>query len=485
LISAPDSVYAFQVASDPATPISKRVIDQTASYTTVDDTTIEWVGKPGLVTDTFESYFWAPMPEHVWGKYSADELLEAEEVNRNPLGWGAYAVEEWQPGAYIRLRKNPFYFRTDEGLPVFDHLTFKITNPNGDTNISNLKFDRSPFEYFNLDIGEFNQEIEENGCDLISSTANMRDQLSILNILTNYYQDPSVVIHKLQTGDQDVLFFNLRESYDSFEPGLDKKANPLSSKDVRKAIGFCLDHERVNSSVYYGQPDPPRIWVEASADKIDQTASTFNSETGIELLEESGWMDHDEDKNTGRISSSVENIPNGTSLTFSYLTVDTLNNRSAAYIYKESLAECGIDIIIKSVPPEIFWDPSTEMSIFKGKFNLAQVEWTTPINNPCPLVISTNIPGESNGFAGINFSAYTSSLIDKECATFSETTLKEEKEQTLENILRIISEEVPFLPLNTHPKFIVSRNDLCEINDKINSAFSAIEGFVFETPCSN
>ena len=484
-LTASDSVYAFQVASDPATPVSKRAVDLTASYTAADDTTIEWVGKPGLVTDAFETYFWAPMPEHVWGKYGADELLEAEEVNRSPLGWGAYMVEEWQTGAYIRLKKNPFYFRADEGLPVFDKLTFKITNPNGDTNISNLKFDRSPFEYFNFDIGEFDQEISETGCDLISTTADMRDQLSVLNILTNYYQDPSVIIHKLQTGDQDVLFFNLRESYDSFEPGLDKKINPLSSSDVRKAIGYCLDHERVNSLVYYGQLDSPRMWSGASADVADQNISTFNPQKGIEVLEKAGWIDHDGDKNTGRISESVQNIPDGTSLTFSYLIVDTLDNRSSVYIYKESLAECGIDIIIKPVSPELFWDKSTETSIFKGQFDLAQVGWAIPINNLCPLVISTNIPDQTNEFSGLNFSAYTSQIIDSKCSTVLETALKIEREQIFENILMIISEEVPFLPLNTHREFLVSRNDFCSIDGDKNTGFSTIEEFDFGVYCSN
>ena len=93
-LTASDSLYAFQVASDPATPVIKHAIDQTASYSVVDEKTVQWVGKPGLVTDAFEQYFWAPMPEHAWGKYSAEDLLKAEEVNRSPLGWGAYEVEK-------------------------------------------------------------------------------------------------------------------------------------------------------------------------------------------------------------------------------------------------------------------------------------------------------------------------------------------------------------------------------------------------------
>ncbi len=284
-LSASDSLYAFQVASDPATPISKRAIDQTASYTVVDDTTVKWVGKPGLVTDAFERYFWAPMPEHAWGEYSADELLEVEEVNRSPLGWGAYVVDEWQPGAFIRLRKNPHYFRADEELPAFDFLTFKITNPNGDTNISNLKINHQPFEYFNLDIGDFDNEIRENGCDLISTTADMRDQLSVLNILTNFYQDPSVNLYRRDEGDQDILFFNLRGAYESFNPDLSKAKNPLTHPELRAAITIWIDSESVNERVFYGLNEISSEWSLNNSSLEENSSPVFNHVQGSEMLE--------------------------------------------------------------------------------------------------------------------------------------------------------------------------------------------------------
>ena len=145
----------LKYASDPITPVNKKGNKQTASYTAVDDLTVEWTSKPGLVTDAFEKYFWTPLPEHVWGKYSANELLTAEEVNRTPIGWGAYKVDEWLKGQSMRLVKNPYYFRADEGLPYFDTLIFKFIKPNGDTALSNLKFDRAPFQQFNYVLGVF------------------------------------------------------------------------------------------------------------------------------------------------------------------------------------------------------------------------------------------------------------------------------------------------------------------------------------------
>ena len=482
-LSASDSLYAFQVASDPATPISKRAIDQTASYTMMDDTTVEWVGKPGLVTDAFEQYFWAPMPEHAWGEYSADQLLEEEEVNRSPLGWGAYVVDEWQPGAFIRLQKNPYYFRADEGLPIFDFLTFKITNPNGDTNISNLKINREPFEYFDLDIGDFDNEIRGNGCDLISTTVDMRDQLSVLNILTNYYQDPSVNLYNRDEGDQDILFFNLQDTYESFNPDLSKTKNPLAYAELRTAITFCMNSENVNEKVFYGMNDISPEWSLTKNPSEENSSPVFNPDKGSEMLEAMGWIDHDGNKKTVRIVSGFRDIPEGTSLTFSYLIIDTKNDLAAAYIYKESLGECGVDIIIKPVPAEHFWNPAFDTSIFQGHFDLAQVKWSTIINNPCPLLTSTNIPDEENGYTGLNFSALSSPLIDTHCSKLDESALRYEREQTLDNIQQIIANDKSMLKLYAYHEILVTRNDFCGDKAVMETGLSNIEEFDYGISC--
>lgn len=473
-LSASDSLYAFQVASDPATPISKRTVDQTASYTVVNDTTVEWVGKPGLVTDAFGQYFWAPMPEHAWGEYTAGELLEAEEVNRSPLGWGAYVVDEWQPGAYIRLQKNPHYFRSHEGLPAFDFLTFKITNPNGDTNISNLKFDREPFKLFNLDIGSFHNTIKEEGCDLISTTAEMRDQLSVLNILTNYYQAPSVNIYKREKGNQDILFFNLRDTYDSFDSNLSKMKNPLTNTELRMAIEYCMDSQKVNEKVFYGFND---LFIDKNI------IPAFNPAKGSEMLEGLGWIDHDGDKNTGRIISNSHEIPDGTSLTFSYLINDSADDIASALIYKESLSECGIDIIIKPVPPEQFWNPEADTSIYKGQFDLAQVKWSLPIINPCAFLITSDIPDKENRNAGLNFTGYSNPIIDTQCAFLEELTLEEERQQILATIRQIIAREKLMLDLYSYREMLITRSDFCIASASKEIDLIYIEEFNFGDTC--
>ena len=116
-----DSIYSFDVNADPDTPATKYTIDRTASYDAPDDFTVVWRGLPGYRDSQYQINFWTPLPEHVWGDYTALELLEAEESSRMPLGWGAYVMDEWVAGDHITLHKNDLYWRADEGLPHIPH----------------------------------------------------------------------------------------------------------------------------------------------------------------------------------------------------------------------------------------------------------------------------------------------------------------------------------------------------------------------------
>ncbi len=47
-LTAADSVYSFNLAADPATKVSKRIVDRTLAYQAADDLTVEWTGRPGF-----------------------------------------------------------------------------------------------------------------------------------------------------------------------------------------------------------------------------------------------------------------------------------------------------------------------------------------------------------------------------------------------------------------------------------------------------
>ncbi|RLC65523.1 MAG: hypothetical protein DRI48_06605, partial [Chloroflexi bacterium] len=127
-VTAADSAFAFQVASDPATPGSRYLVERTASYQALGDWRVKWVGLPGFVSATYFTNFFAPLPRHQLQDRSPAALLQADETRRYPLGWGPFVVEEWVPGKYITLTRNPHYFRADEGLPYVDRVVFRFTS---------------------------------------------------------------------------------------------------------------------------------------------------------------------------------------------------------------------------------------------------------------------------------------------------------------------------------------------------------------------
>ena len=479
-LTADDSVYSFLVASDPLTPVSKQTVDQTASYATTDELTIEWISQPGLVTDAFERYFRAPLPEHAWGAYSAGELLTAEEVNRMPLGWGAYMVEEWLEGESIRLVKNPYYFRADEGLPYFDQLIFIITDRNGDTNLSNLKFDRKPFSYLNYDVGEFDEEVARKGCDLTTSTADMRDQFSVFNYLLNYLQDPAIKIFK--SADTETLFLLFNLGKDELGEG-----HPQNSVEVRRAISKCIDRQTIIqklSSNLYNQPDFI-VFGHEMADLDYLEYINYEPESANTELENAGWVDHDRQSETQRLSSGIEGYPDGKELMMTFLVEDQRKLSEAAEMIKSMLSDCGIGSDIILAPTEKYWDIENDNSIFQSQFDIALISWKTPILNPCLLFSSDEIPFSGDGYLGTNFSGFSDPLVDTICQQFGYQMFFSEKMDKLGKIQKIINAKLPLIPIYSYSNLLLAQKDFCSdgFTQRYTNELSGIEDYRISPDC--
>ncbi|MDO9545391.1 MAG: ABC transporter substrate-binding protein, partial [Pelolinea sp.] len=434
LISAPDSVYAFQVASDPAAPISKRVIDQTGSYTTVDDTTIEWVGKPGLVTDTFESYFWAPMPEHVWGKYSVDELLEAEEVNRNPLGWGAYVVEEWQPGAYIRLRKNPYYFRTDEGLPKTDFINFKfLQNANPET--------------IRLSVGS--------ECDIVSSTAlDLQDMI----YLSNTEPDPEFIIQKEGSSHVEMLAIGITPaSYDDYyyPYGVDRP-DIFGDERVRQALAYCIDRDAINNELLGGIADINNALFASDnflLSGLNMTMYAHDPAGGISLLEQVGWRDHDLNPDTPMTAANVANVPPGTVFEVELLLSESSLRADIAREISTGLANCGIKVNVTQLPASELYQPGPDGRIFGRQFDLALLSWQTDDRFNCEWFMTGEIPKDANYWlgektGGANYYGFSDGTYDAACVASQQSGLDHGAAlQADQQNIQLLNQRLPFITI--------------------------------------
>ena len=460
-LTASDSVYSFKLAADPETPGDKVNVEQTSSYTAIDETTVKWTGLPGLLTDQFENYFWMPLPEHAWGAYSAAELPASETISRDPLGWGPYIMDEWMESEYIRLKKNPNYFRAGEGLPKFDYLIFKITDPYGDTNMANLKFDRAPYAQFDFDVGEFEEEVSQNGCDLISSTADMSDQLEVLHILLDYFSDSVVQVRDGLNKQAQWLLFN-------------HESDLFSSADMRQVVAACLERGELAETVFYGLVNVPGSISLTYQDADANSLLLPDPEAGTALLEQAGWVE-----GNPRTAQSVDGFEDGAPLSINYLVSDDTLSMAVVNQVKQSLGECGMQVNLISVSPEVFWDRSDSESIFQGNYHLAQIEWPLPIEDPCALFNSQNIPGEDNDFSGLNFSGFSNERLDAICEELKTVHLSDERQALLAEIEEILNAQLGLVPLYTSADLLVTRSDFCaaDTGSSSLSELSQIDSF--------
>ena len=478
-VRASDSVFSFKVASDPITPSNKRLIERTLSYSALNSKSTQWTSIPGFYGSELADYFWPPLPEHAWGNLDAKQMLTDETTTRSPIGWGAYQIIEWEAGRYIRLKKNPNYFRADEGLPHFENLVFKIINPFGDTALSNLKFDRKTYQQFNFDVGEFEKEISENGCDLTTTTSAMRDQLPVLKILTDYFNAPGVKVFKSNVTSSELLIFNLAEN--------DRVAgNPLGDLAVRKAITLCLDREKAVkdlSNGLYGLAD--RVIFQDKGQNLTINAGLYNPSAGAAILEETGWQDPDNDAGTPRIATGFDPLFDGKELGFIYLVEDNGDTRQATEIFKSSLSECGIGINIKAVPSEVYWNPADEDSIFQGNFDLAQLTWGSPISTPCQFFSDADMPTGANQFVGINFSRFSNEDFNSLCERLPLTRDDKDRQILIDVMETLINANLPVFPLYSYSKLMVANRDFCEagLSPQYENELTAIEEFSISPDC--
>jgi len=447
-LSASDSLYAFRVASDPATPISKRAIDQTASYTVMDDTTIEWVGKPGLVTDAFEQYFWAPMPEHAWGGYSAGELLEVGEVNRSPLGWGAYVVDEWQPGAFIRLQKNPHYFRADEGLPFTDIITFKfLVNPEADTILLAAEME----------------------CGIISPTAlDLQDVI----YLTENEHNPGFSLEAFQPSEIEMLAIGIKPyTYDeNYYPYGDDRPDIFGDSRTRRALAHCMDRDMIKSKLLGSAVEVTDSILSAEHPLLGGVSLTpypYDPALGISLLEQVGWNDLDLNPETPLTAVNVNNVPQETAFEVGLLISESPLRGEIASEIAAGLANCGIKVNISQVPASELYQPGPDGLIFGRQFDLALLSWQTSGRFDCGLFTTSEIPtdvnywmGEKTG--GANYFGFSNLSYDETCALSEQGGLDTDTSAQAErNALQIINNELPFIPVYLHPASFLKSADVC------------------------
>ena len=427
-LTAADSVFAFQVASDPATPGSRYLVERTARYRSLGKWRVKWVGLPGFIPSTYFLNFFTPLPRHQLEGRSPAELSQADETRRYPLGWGPFVVEEWIRGDHITLSRNPHYFRAAEGLPYLDQVVFKFTSG-------------APEMIARLLSGE---------CDIGAQDADFEPFMPLL--VQAEQHGLLKMISATGNGWEHIDF--------GIDPVPDyRRADFFGDVRVRQAIVQCIDRQAIVDEVAYGRsvvPDsylPPEHPLYAGNDLVHWD---YDPMAGRALLEEVGWLDEDEDG--VREAHRVQGIRIGTPFEITLLTSsESTVSQQVARIVKANLADCGIRVNLEARPSWEFFADGPEGPLFGRRFDLAEMAWRFEDIPPCEHYMSSEIPDKGH-WHGSNPTGYSNPDYDAVCrAALQALPGTREYEKYHKQAQVILSEELPTIPLFIWPRIALAR----------------------------
>lgn len=464
-LTTSDSIYSFGLASSDITPGSKFLIDRTETYEAADEQTVQWWGKPGYIDPDYYTNFWIPLPEHAWSEFPPDQLLRVDVSAKLPMGWGPYIIDEWEAGKQIHLVKNLNYFRVASGLPKFDELTFLIV-PNTDAAVTALV---------------------DGTCDVLDPSTRLDGQVSLLREMELNHQSRLLTA---QTMTMEWLGIGITHaSYDDNFDVRQDRPDLFGDKRTRQALALCLDRQRVVDTVLFGLSQVPDSYLPPDHPLHNANIQTydFNPASGSQILEQVGWLDHDNNPSTPRQAFNVTNVPIDTPLVLNYYTTSATQRHQVAEIFTQSLAECGIGLNVIYLSASDFYAQGPVGPLFGRQFDLA--EYAIGVNGlepQCSWFVSSQIPNASNNWVGTNVSGYKNPNFDAACQKALQTVSTDPEYAFHQEAQAIFAADIPSIPLYLRLKVAATRSDFCgfTLDPSSSSPLADIESFDYGAGCA-
>jgi peptide/nickel transport system substrate-binding protein len=428
-VTADDSLFAFQMASDPVTPGSRYLAQRTARYRVLGDFEVQWVGMPGFISPTYFLHFFAPLPRHQLEGRTPEELLIADETRRYPMGWGPFVIEEWVQGDHLTLSRNPYYFRADEGVPYLDRVVFNFNSS-------------APEVVARLLSGECDIGTHDAGLELSMPLLVQAEQRGLLKVIST----PS-------NGWEHIDF--------GINPASDyRRSDVFENVLVRQAIVQCIDRQAIVDEITYGRSVVPDSYLPPghplyAGDYLVHWG--YNPSAGRALLEEAGWLDENGDG--VREAHRIPGILTGTPFEVGLLvSSDNDASQHVARIVKAHLADCGIRVNLETRPSwELFAD-GPEGPLFGRQFDMAETAWWFDVVPLCGHYLSNEIPDQDQWY-GDNVTGYSNPDYDAVCQAALEALPGTAAYREYHKQAQIIfSEELPAVPLFMWLRIAVARS---------------------------
>ena len=327
-------------------------------------------------------------------------ILPAEYVQSdNPPGTGAYVVSDFTPTQYIWLKANENWWQTQ---PKVKEITVVCHNTPGDLMES--------YEYARVDT------------IFTRSIAASQHKSGTTSLALDY-----------RTNQLVVLLMN-------------QSASRLKSANVRKAIRYAIDVDKLASSVYMGmveRTDTPAIPGTWMYNENLSSYFTTNIDEARRLLEEDGWEDSNEDGFYDRVDDKGELETLSLTLLV-YEEPDDNVRVEVANSIAESLAAIGINCTISTVTFAVMQE-----KLSAGAYNLALASYAMDV---CPDWGFLFISGNTG-----NYARYRSSAMNDLCDKLRTCLDQGSYTQTLYDIQAQFAEDCPFICLYYRAGSVLTR----------------------------
>jgi ABC-type transport system substrate-binding protein len=248
---ADDVVHNINRIRDPDTGAAgASIMNPVEEVTAIDDYTVEFsLSEPAAGFNT-------ALSAHTVAILSPEALEEQGDARNNPIGTGAFTLDEWQTGSYVRVAKNDSYWRGD--MPYVDTVSFRPI--------------REPAVQ--------STEIQEGNVDVISGTAP--------SYVETHRSADGINVEAIAGGGYTCVHIN---SASTTTEGRNSNT-PTTDVNVRRAINHAISRTEMAEVVSSGYGTPTQqFYPEGNPWRIDydRYGTESNPERAMELLEEAGY----------------------------------------------------------------------------------------------------------------------------------------------------------------------------------------------------
>lgn len=385
-LTAHDVVFTMEKVLDPYTNTYNaglfKVDGKDIVFTSLDDYTIE-ASLPQSFAPFLNNLTLIPVvPKHILEK----EDINTGDFSRNPVGTGPFIFKEWKTSDRVVVTANSNYFK---GMPLLESIEFRIIpSPEG------------------ARIALLSEQIDAAG---LSS-----EDLFVMSYMKEI---PShIQIEKWK----DFTYFYL---------GFDLTNPIFADINVRKAINYAVDQEKITKAVLHnsGAPLYGPLPIPSWAYTYETEKYPYNLDKAKDLLENSGW----------KMTSGGIREKDGKKLSFKVIYRTGSRASEGACIHLQSyLKAAGIEINLQALD-----FGALIRSLYPEQFEGVVFNWAEPFDPD----IFTEWHSSQMGDEGMNFMSYHNPEVDYLLEQARTIVDKEIRKQLYKEIQIKISQDAPYV----------------------------------------